>query len=119
VAAANASASALIVWAWSLHELGAVGGLITFWFVLCAAFRLARFNVNTARGDWSLKGHSQGLTSTMGGGLPVTFAWVSNDYLANAIAPPPWFIAAVVFCLGLAMVSSAKATKESPASGTP
>ena len=99
-------APALIVWAWSLHELGALGAIVTFWWVLAAAFRLARFNVNTARGDWQLKGHSQGLTSTMGGGLLVTFAWVSNDYMEATLNPPPWVVATLVALLGLAMVSS-------------
>ncbi len=99
-------APGLIVYAWALHDLGLIGALIAFWFVLAAAFRLARFNVNTTNDDWPLEGHSEGLTSTMAGGLLVTFAWVSNDYLSAFLHPPVWVIAAVTVFLGLMMVSS-------------
>jgi len=99
-------APALIAWAWALSDLGRAGAVVAVWFPIAAAFRLARFNVNAAGNDWPHKGHSQGLTSTMAGGVLVTFAWLSNDYLAGVLKPPPWFVAVVVVLLGLGMVSS-------------
>ena len=63
-----------------LNEWGFAGAIVTFWYVLTASFRLARFNVNTQHETWPLEGHSQGLTTTMGGGSLVTFVWVSNGY---------------------------------------
>lgn len=99
-------APAMIAWAWSLKELGALGVAITFWYVLATSFRLARFNVAAEEQSWPLKGHSQGLTSTMAGGCLVTFVWVSNGYLNEVLHPPAWAIGIVVGFLGLMMVSS-------------
>ncbi len=99
-------APALIAWAWALHDLGPIGVAVTFAYVLCAAFRLARFNVDQATRSWPLDGHSQGLTTTMAGGSLVTFVWVSNGYLADLIHVPPIAVAALVVGLGLLMVSS-------------
>lgn len=100
-------APALIVWTWKLEELGPIGVAATFWFVLCAAFRLARFNVGKIDQDqlsWELAGHSQGLTSTMGGGILVTATWVANSYLA-AKTVPSWALAAFTVWLGFLMIS--------------
>jgi CDP-diacylglycerol--serine O-phosphatidyltransferase len=99
-------APALLSWAWLLHKLGGIGAFIAFWYVLCAAFRLARFNVNTQHDDWELPGHSQGLTSTMAGGMLVTFAWLSNGYLEGVLNPTPWQLCVLVAALGFLMVSS-------------
>ena len=99
-------APAMIAYTWKLHELGFVGVLCAFWFVLAAAFRLARFNVGVAEGSWPLPGHSQGLTSTMGGGLLVTYAWVCNDYLEGRYDPSAVAVAILVVVFGFGMVSS-------------
>lgn len=99
-------APALLAWAWKLHELGPVGVFIAFWYVLAAAFRLARFNVQADDDSWHLDGHSRGLTTTMAGGSLVTLVWVSNGYLSNLPPPSPALLAGVVGALGLLMVSS-------------
>ncbi len=100
-------APAMLVWTWRLQELGLVGALVAFWFVLCAAFRLARFNVNAeSTNPWPFEGHSQGLTSTMAGGSLVTAVWVANGYLGGAFVPSPVAAAVVVGALGLLMVSN-------------
>jgi CDP-diacylglycerol--serine O-phosphatidyltransferase len=99
-------APAMLAWTWKLHELGLAGAVATFWYVLCAAFRLARFNVNTVEKSWDFPGHSQGLTSTMSGGSLVSLIWVSNGCLAPYLRPSPWAIAALMGALGLLMVSS-------------
>lgn len=99
-------APALIAWSWALRDLGPVGVMVTFWYVLCTAFRLARFNVNSSEKTWDLAGHSQGLTSTMAGGSLVTLIWVSNGYLAEVMSVPPWAVALLVMGLGGLMISS-------------
>lgn len=99
-------APALLAYTWKLNELGAVGIAVTFWYVLCAAFRLARFNVDASNKSWTLDGHTQGLTTTMSGGALVTGVWVANDYLLEAIAPSAVLVAGLVASLGLLMISS-------------
>ncbi len=99
-------APALLVWTWALKDLGALGVAATFWYVLCASFRLARFNVNATERNWPLPGHSQGLTTTMAGGSLVTFVWVANGYGAEWMSPPGWVVAGLVGMLGLLMISS-------------
>lgn len=99
-------APALIAWSWKLHELGAWGVAAAFFYVLATAFRLARFNVNKAHDAWPLKGHTQGLTSTLGGGMLVTLCWVSNGYLAERLRPSPTMVAVFVVLLAYLMLSS-------------
>lgn len=99
-------APALIAWTWALHSLGPIGIAVTFWYVLCAAFRLARFNVVANDHSWPLSGHTQGLTTTMSGGSLVTFVWVANGYLADAVHVTAPFLAFVVAALGCLMISS-------------
>lgn len=97
---------ALLAWAWCLKDLGPVGLAVAFWYVVCTAFRLARFNVATAGPVWPFRGHSQGLTSTMGGGAFVTFCWVANGWAADWLRPSPAAVAVFLAALGLLMVSS-------------
>ena len=59
-------APALLVYNWVLQPLGNRGWLIAALFALCAALRLARFNVQTERSESS---HYQGVTTTAAGGL--------------------------------------------------
>ncbi|MCO4743727.1 MAG: CDP-diacylglycerol--serine O-phosphatidyltransferase [Proteobacteria bacterium] len=99
-------APGLLVWSWLLHELGGIGAFMAFWYVLCAAFRLARFNVNTQNNDWEFAGHSQGLTSTMGGGSLVTFVWLANGYLEDVLVPTAWQLGVLTLAIGFLMVSS-------------
>lgn len=99
-------APALIAWTWVLKDLGTLGVLATFWYVLSAAFRLARFNVDANNHSWPLDGHTQGLTTTMAGGTLVTFVWVSNGYLANVLHPSASVVGILVASLGMLMISS-------------
>lgn len=98
-------APSLLAWAWLLHDFGPFGVAACVWYVIAAAFRLARFNVGTVEKSWHLAGHSQGLTSTMSGGALVSFIWIFNGYLGH-ISVPPSFVAFLVALLGLLMVSS-------------
>ncbi|HMV68121.1 MAG TPA: CDP-alcohol phosphatidyltransferase family protein [Myxococcota bacterium] len=97
---------AMIAWAWKLHTLGWGGIAVTFWYVVCAAFRLARFNVNVQSEVWPFPGHSQGLTSTMSGGMLVTLMWVASGVLGDRLHVTPAVLSAVVVLLGYLMVSA-------------
>ena len=99
-------APALLAYAWKLQYLGVIGAGAAFFYVLCASYRLARFNVSTIRRDWSLEGHSQGLTTTMAGGTLVTLVWVSNGVLSEVLRLTGPTIAIVTAGFGLLMVSS-------------
>jgi len=46
------AATALLVFAWSLHRLGNLGGGIAFLFLVAVSLRLARFNVMTGKTDY-------------------------------------------------------------------
>lgn len=98
-------APAAIAWVWKLHELGALGVGVTVWFVIAAAFRLARFNVGVVRAKRPLPGHGQGLTSTMAGGMLVTSGWLAHGYLYPSLDPSPEAVALFVAALGYLMVS--------------
>lgn len=101
-------APALIAWTWSLHTLGNLGLAATVLYVIAAAFRLARFNVDAADPCcvWPYAGHSRGLTSTMSGGILVTAVWVANGFLYDVLTIPPLATAALVGVLGVLMMSS-------------
>jgi CDP-diacylglycerol--serine O-phosphatidyltransferase len=99
-------APAMVAFAWKLNELGGIGVAVTFWYVLATAFRLARFNVATTDTSWPFAGHSQGLTSTMSGGILVSVVWLSNGYFVGRGDLSPTVVAAFVATLGLLMVSS-------------
>ena len=99
-------APAILVYAWSLKALGPLGIVVCFWFVLCAAFRLARFNVNTNHKAWTPKGHSQGVTSTMAGFCIVAFMWTMNAGLQGIVSISPTTVAVLVTTLGFLMISS-------------
>jgi CDP-diacylglycerol--serine O-phosphatidyltransferase len=93
-------APALLVYHWSLVPLGRVGWLVAFLFVVCAAMRLARFNIQSGAAD---KRYFAGLPSPSAGG--------SVACLSFAFPDPPsegWvavLVAVLVGTLGLLMVS--------------
>lgn len=98
-------APAVLVYHFALYSLGRFGMACAFVFVACAAFRLARFNVQIAVVD---KKYFIGLASPLAAILLVSSVMVANDYLspistAAAIAFAVW----IVVC-GLLMVSNLK-----------
>ena len=65
-------APAFIMYFWSLVEIGRLGWLVSLIYVVCAALRLARFNVNTG-GEPSWKDNFfEGIPSPAGGILVLT-----------------------------------------------
>jgi CDP-diacylglycerol--serine O-phosphatidyltransferase len=94
-------APAIAVWAWGLHVFQRAGWLVPLFYVVCAATRLARFNVQAVRVD-----------SHWFAGLPTPAAagTVASFFLVG-VEPDwrPWFVkcmAVLMVTLGLLMVST-------------
>lgn len=102
-------APAVLTWVWKLHEIGPMGTAIVVWWLVCAAFRLARFNVVAADRSWHLPGHAQGLPSTMAGGSLATLIWVANTYSKNSkdsVEIPAVWVGAITTAMAFLMISS-------------
>ena len=66
-------APALLVYEWSLSDLGRIGWLAAFIFLACAALRLARFNTQVGTSD---KRYFQGLPSPAAAGVIASMIWL-------------------------------------------
>ncbi len=66
-------APALLVYQWSLYELGRFGWLAAFVYLACAALRLARFNTQVGTAD---KRYFQGLPSPAAAGVIASMIWL-------------------------------------------
>ncbi|KAF7600848.1 MAG: CDP-diacylglycerol--serine O-phosphatidyltransferase [Candidatus Dactylopiibacterium carminicum] len=101
-------APALVIYEWSMKDLGKLGWMAAFLYCVCAALRLARFNTNIAVVD---KRYFQGLPSPAAAALVTGFIWIMIDNGETGLdhllgIPVPylaWFFA--VFA-GLSMVSN-------------
>lgn len=100
-------APALVMFQWSLHELGKLGWAIAFVYVACAAVRLARFNTQKVAD----KRFFTGLASPAAATLLACTVWLNHDlgWLGEEL---PWLmtgIAAVLTLMsGLLMVSNVR-----------
>ncbi len=98
-------APALIMYQWVLHDLGRWGWLAAFVYVVCAALRLARFNINVGVVD---KRFFQGLPSPSAAALVAGFVWLA---VAHRLPIPhdalAWVAFGVTLYAGLSMVSNA------------
>jgi CDP-diacylglycerol--serine O-phosphatidyltransferase len=93
-------APAILAYYWSLEPLGRAGWLVAFIFVVCAAMRLARFNIQGARGD---KRFFAGMPSPPAAG---TLAAVIHAFpILPEFGLLPVLIALLVISLGLLMIS--------------
>jgi CDP-diacylglycerol--serine O-phosphatidyltransferase len=75
-------APALLMYNWTLLPLGPRGWLLAGLFALCAALRLARFNVKT---DGDPHAHFQGIATTFAGNMVAATVWFVGWL---GIAPP-------------------------------
>ena len=66
-------APALLVYLWSLSDLGRIGWLAAFIYLACAALRLARFNTQVGAAD---KRYFQGLPSPAAAGVIASMIWL-------------------------------------------
>ncbi|MCT8090951.1 MULTISPECIES: CDP-diacylglycerol--serine O-phosphatidyltransferase [unclassified Acinetobacter] len=101
-------APAILMYSWCLHDLGRIGLAACFVYTACAAFRLARFNVQIGVVD---KRYFIGVASPLAAVIIITLVWVAQDFpqifdvrelgiqIFNAIA---------IIAVGLLMISNIK-----------
>jgi CDP-diacylglycerol---serine O-phosphatidyltransferase len=88
----------------NLKVLGKAGWVMSFTFTVCAALRLARFNVSPGR----YKGRFEGMPSPAAALMVATTQWFVSflrDEGRVIVDVPEWLVAASVVGLGLLMVS--------------
>lgn len=95
-------APALVVFAWSLQELGQAGWVATFVYMACAALRLARFNMRHDNSSFT------GLASPAAAAIIAGVVWVTVD--GQELVAGPEGVGAILLAiltagLGLLMVS--------------
>lgn len=101
-------APAVLAYHFALHSMGRVGMACAFVFVACAAFRLARFNVQIGSVD---KKYFVGLASPLAAILVASSVMVIIDHAPHtgqAVAVIQALLAAWVVTCGLLMVSNVK-----------
>jgi CDP-diacylglycerol--serine O-phosphatidyltransferase len=86
-----------------LHSLGRPGWVMAFLFTVCAALRLARFNVTPAK----YKGYFEGMPSPAAAGMVASTQWFVSFLRESGIeiAVPEFVVAVGMALLGLLMVS--------------
>jgi CDP-diacylglycerol--serine O-phosphatidyltransferase len=96
--------AALAVGAGNLGVLGRTGWVMAFLFTVCAALRLARFNVSPSR----YQGRFEGLPSPAAAGVVATTQWFVSWLREQGVAFsfPESLVAGGVALLGLLMVSA-------------
>jgi CDP-diacylglycerol--serine O-phosphatidyltransferase len=95
-------APALVVYEWALNSAGKLGWLAAFFFAVCAAFRLARYNTRIGLAD---KRFFEGLPSPSGAAIVASMVWLCTKY---DFGGPVVFLAAflVTAAAGALMVST-------------
>jgi CDP-diacylglycerol--serine O-phosphatidyltransferase len=105
-------APALLLYKWALEPLGLGGILIAFFFLLCGALRLARFNVLAQRAA-SPKNplFFVGLPIPLAAGVVVSWVFVAHQDIEKlgvlGLEAPTWVAGGTVF-LALLMVSTVR-----------
>jgi len=94
-------APGLLIYSWSLHQLGKIGWLLSFIYAACVALRLARFNIRQTTD----KRYFQGLACTPSAGVVAGMVWVGADMEING-GSISVMVAIVSLYLSLAMVSN-------------
>lgn len=70
-------APSLLTYSWGLHHFNNVGWIVSFFYVLATAVRLARFNIRTVVEH---DRYFQGLPCTLAAGFITTLVWVAHQY---------------------------------------
>ena len=100
-------APAILLYLWSLNDAGSLGWLVALAFSICAAMRLARFNVRLESSNlpaWA-RAYFTGVPSPAGAGLallPVIVSFQTDPVLAEF----PVLLAIWTTAIGLLMVSN-------------
>lgn len=103
-------APAVLLYRWSLHQLGDAGIAISFVFLACGAIRLARFNVLATAPTGAPKKPSKfilGLPIPGAAGIVVSIV-VANFAVTGNFEAQPYLVSAVVIALSFFMVSTIK-----------
>jgi CDP-diacylglycerol--serine O-phosphatidyltransferase len=100
-------APGLLVYLWGLHEFGRIGWSAAFIYVVCAALRLARFNVQSASGD---RRYFRGLPTPAAAGVLATTVLFYHEVQRLVGHPleverPVWFVV-VAYGLAYLMISN-------------
>ena len=102
-------APALLVYEWSLSDLGRIGWLAAFIYLTCAALRLARFNIQVGTAD---KRYFQGLPSPAAAGVIASMIWLkfwNFEYFDIGFVSLSYYIGiAITIICGLLMVSNVR-----------
>ena len=102
-------APALLVYEWSLSDLGRIGWLAAFIYLTCAALRLARFNTQVGTAD---KRYFQGLPSPAAAGVIASMIWLKFwrfEYFDIGVVSFSYYIGiAITIICGLLMVSNVR-----------
>ena len=102
-------APALLVYEWSLSDLGRFGWLAAFIYLACAALRLARFNTQVGAVD---KRYFQGLPSPASAGVIASMIWLkfwNFEYFDIGVVSLSYYIGvAITILCGLLMVSNVR-----------
>ena len=102
-------APALLVYEWSLSDLGRFGWLAAFIYLACAALRLARFNTQVGATD---KRYFQGLPSPASAGVIASMIWLkfwNFEYFDFGVVSFSYYVGVVITILcGLLMVSNVR-----------
>ena len=102
-------APALLVYQWTLYELGRFGWLAAFVYLACAALRLARFNTKVGTAD---KRYFQGLPSPAAAGVIASMIWLKiwtfASFDSDVISMGYYLGAGITILCGLLMVSNVR-----------
>jgi len=100
-------APAILVYQWTLYELGRFGWLAAFVYLTCAALRLARFNTQVGIAD---KRYFQGLPSPAAAGVIASMIWLKiwtfASFDLDVISLGYYLGAGITILCGLLMVSN-------------
>jgi len=102
-------APALLVYEWSLSDLGRIGWLAAFIFLACAALRLARFNTQIGTSN---KRYFQGLPSPAAAGVIASMIWLKFwkfEYFDFGIVSLSYYVGVgITIVCALLMVSNVR-----------
>lgn len=93
---------ALVLYEWSLVVMGKPGWLIAFFYAVCTALRLARFNSQSQQTN---KRYFQGLATPAGAGVVASMIWFCTEFDISG-KDYSLIVAAITLIIGFLMVSA-------------